>query len=690
MSLTASEFIFALCVEEAARKRTLESVVDLSLPLSPLALEQLLTSPQLRAQLMDRIAGKEKCAELPVDRLPFIGRAKLLSEARQQLLQGKRLLTLVGPHGSGKSRAARELLREASASGISTWHLACSQIESSDELAHEVALLLGDRDREHAYGQVMLDAVAPALRPGLKHILSQYPHLKFLITAHQAMRITGEAIVRVGYLSHSTAGDLLGAAAGDPAARSFLRVAPRLARLPLALVLAGTILGSEASAASPWLFPKEELIQKLTSQESIVMEAIGRLDNSALARLVCISTLQGPFHRADAEEVVREFGEADAHVEPFVGLSLVENAGAADTFVLHDEVKARVQEVVSRRGFSKWLAAAADAHGRVFARRAQDVADAMSSGHWSRGMSLLSQSRANCRAALRHFGSERHFDGVKRIATAMSRGLFEAGYISDFREFARLGMEAALSTSDRRAELELLGLSGALAGRFSDEESATNLWERRLSIALEEGDLPTASDALEDLAHQAFCLGDFLRAEGLANRSLQLSSTSGHLGHTATALAILARVQHALGNDEDVEHLVGQIRGLIPQCEDKALLPFIWYCFGQLLLDLGRNGEAEDALRSLLVLGLEGERVVGIGWALRKLGPLHEARHDTAGAARCYVASCAVHNEYATRHLDAARAALREFEDRHGLGVFDLISQAQEQPWRNLVRELLG
>lgn len=688
--MTQSEVQFLLAVQQASRARLLRQKIDLSFPLSPLALEQLIESAELRSQLMDRVLSREQKLAIPTDRIPLIGRSKLMGDVQAHLHAGQHLVTLVGLAGSGKSRIAREILRHAQREGRSTWFLNCSHIEDPDSLAREFGMATRHRSAEHTYGIAVLDGLGPDLRKDLGKLLRSYPNLQFLVTSRAALRLGGEMPVRVGYLSHSASGDLLGAAAQDPAARSMLRVAPRMARLPLALILAGSLLSASSNASTPWLFPDEQLIQKLGSQETIVMEAIRRLDDSALGHLICLSTFQGPFGRSEAEEIVLEFGQTDTRIEPLVSLSLVDQASSEGSYVLHDEVKRRVQEVAQARGVGAWLARAADAHALVFARLAASVAGAMGEGNWASGMAMLSSHRANYRAALRHLEELRQFEPLKQISSALSRGLFEAGYVGDFREFARLGMEAAISTRDERVELELLGLQGALAGRYDDEEAAKNLWARRLAIAERAGDLVTASDALEDLAHQAYCTGEHHEAQRLARESLRLCELSGHLGHRATALCILGRSSRALGEEDQVAEVLESLEGLIPKCEDKALLPFIRYSQAGLYIDLGDLASAEESLRALLRLALEGDRVVGLGWGLRNVAELFEGRGDTLRAAQCFAAASNVHNEYATRHAEKARAALEAFEDRHGLEVAHVIHDALARPWRELVEELLG
>ena len=688
MDFKASEILFALCAGNVARASRSKPELDFAMPLSEDALEQLIESPSLRAQLLDHITCKDIGAELRADTLPFVGRQKLLKRAHQYLRSGTKLLTFSGPRGCGKSRAAREILRELRSFGRCTWHLPCAQIESSEDLVQEVAFLLGDRECESAFGVILLDSVTSDLRTGIAHLLSKYTHLQIIVTTRHSMRIPDEAVLRVGILSYAAARDLLGLAAGELGKTTLPKIGPGFARLPLALILAGSMFGSDAMGAVKPSLRAENVSSALSTQESVVIEALSRLDGTALACLVCLSTLCGPFRIEDAKELVREFGQEDVILQPLINLALVDVAGL-EVYEIHDEVRAGVETLVSQLGKESWIAKAADAHARIFLQRATLVSDALKRGDWNLGMSLLLQHKANCRSALRYLAGKQQFDGVSSIAACMCRGLFEAGFVKDFSEFSRKGLDAAIFTRNRNAELELLGLTGAFASRNSDDILARETWERRLSTAIECGDMLTASDSLEDLAHLAFCDGDLAEAERLANRSLSICRTSHHVGHQATSLAILARVHHAQGLSANVAESIDKIEQLIPNCEDKMLLPFIHFSLSSILLELGRTMEAELSLREHLRLSHEGNRAISMGWSLRMLGKIYEQEGDLARAAKCFVASCKVHNEFATKHRETSRMTLHEFENRHAFVVANYIQEEQTTSWMALVEELL-
>ncbi|MCC7111856.1 MAG: tetratricopeptide repeat protein [Deltaproteobacteria bacterium] len=92
------------------------------------------------------MARKLARTNLPVERGAFVGRAKLLEEIGRHLDEGKRLLTLTGPEGIGKTRLALraagvELARYGAQGGV--WLVDVRGAESALGVVHAMLLALG-------------------------------------------------------------------------------------------------------------------------------------------------------------------------------------------------------------------------------------------------------------------------------------------------------------------------------------------------------------------------------------------------------------------------------------------------------------------------------------------------------------------------------------------------------------------
>ncbi len=154
---------------------------------------------------------------LPVQVSTFVGRHKELSDVRR-LLKETRLLTLLGPGGTGKTRlmleAAEEVI-EAFADGV--WLVELAQLTDPDLIAERVAAALTVQEQP---GRAMLDSLVDFLRrkelllllDNVEHLVRQCADLaenllnrcaglKILVTGREALFIAGEVTLQVPSLS---------------------------------------------------------------------------------------------------------------------------------------------------------------------------------------------------------------------------------------------------------------------------------------------------------------------------------------------------------------------------------------------------------------------------------------------------------------------------------------------------------
>ncbi|MBL8048253.1 MAG: ATP-binding protein [Chthonomonas sp.] len=625
-------------------------------------------SPEDRRRWLARMLAQRTVGRIPTDNLPCFGRAKPIAQAVDLLRGGASVVTLVGEGGAGKSRVARDVARQLDREGWPVFWVDATWALDFRDLQASILATVGAADN----GIILLDDVKPSDSPGLAALLNTMPGMQLLCTAKAKLGI-GEREIRVGSLTQAASRELF--ARMNPG----VRLPSRVARVPLALLL---LAAAGASSASLTLPPATSAAP--ISKEQIIMSSISLLDQPNFLKLLSLCTLAGPFNEAIGREVVQASGTSDTNIQPLVDLAFLQ-VRDANAYIIHDDVKEQVWQAARDRRLDAAVEQARDGHATVFVNRARSIGDALRTGAWVEAMQNMLADRINCREALRHTWVSRQFDAVKTVAQSLSRPLFEAGYLADFREFASHGLEASMATADTPAELEMLGLQGALAGREADEETATNLWTRRLSLAREQGDWVTAMDALGDLAHQAFGQNDDPAALEFANQGLELVSRTPHASHEATLRSIRCRIFARQNQTDDLSAELSQMQDLLPTVTERALRPFVLYSMALLYIELAQPQPAEALIRALIGEASEGQRVIGLGWALRNLGQLSEADGNLALATRCFVAASKVFNEYETAHKKVARAALQGFEDRHGLNVADEILAASELDWPELI-----
>lgn len=176
---------------------------------------------QLRAKIQNDLERTTRRAlqltNLPLLETSFVGRAHELQELRALLhprgsenKRPKRLITLVGPGGGGKTRLARELaasVLKQYRDGV--WWVELDALEKErGDVAQAVAQVLGVR---HETERPLLDTLAAYLRDkkmllvldNCEHVLptsgvvcakllSTCPHIQILATSREALRVTGE------------------------------------------------------------------------------------------------------------------------------------------------------------------------------------------------------------------------------------------------------------------------------------------------------------------------------------------------------------------------------------------------------------------------------------------------------------------------------------------------------------------
>src|SRR5579859_4384944 len=154
---------------------------------------------------------------LPAPLTPFIGRARQKEEL-VGLLGGRRLLTLVGPGGCGKTRLGIEVVREWVAKlEVKAAFVDLSAIGDSKAVTSDVARQMGvqTKPRESVHAALigalnqdprllLLDNCEPVLdacRELLSLLLEGCPELKVVATSREPLRLAGELVWRLSPLA---------------------------------------------------------------------------------------------------------------------------------------------------------------------------------------------------------------------------------------------------------------------------------------------------------------------------------------------------------------------------------------------------------------------------------------------------------------------------------------------------------
>jgi predicted ATPase len=135
---------------------------------------------------------------LPVQTTPLVGRDRELAEAAA-LLRQQRVLTVVGPPGTGKTRLALQLAADAADDFEHVWWVALQDVHDPDLVEPTIAHVVGARTDLTGFlrdrrALLLLDNVEQVLgcAPRLAELVSASSNLKLLATSREPLRLTLE------------------------------------------------------------------------------------------------------------------------------------------------------------------------------------------------------------------------------------------------------------------------------------------------------------------------------------------------------------------------------------------------------------------------------------------------------------------------------------------------------------------
>ena len=637
---------------------------------------------------------------LPVQATPLIGRERELTEAGA-LLRERRLVTVVGPPGAGKTRLALQLAAEAADEFDNVWWVGLQEIHDVELVEPTIAQTVGTkgdlagylRDR-HAL--LLLDNVEQLLdyAPRLAELLAASSGLTLLTTSREPLRLTLEQQYPVPPLPEDDAVSLFRerARAVRPdfvANGAVAEICRRLDGLPLAIELAAALVR---------LLPADELLARLEQRMALLTggardlperqktlratiewsyELLDRQEKELMARL---SVFAGGWS-LDAAEAV-----CDAELQTLASLvdkNLVrEREGRFSMletireFGLERLAEQDPREEAPRRHSAYFLAAAEGRAGEEFVDLPRDSVD------W------FAAEQDNLRAAFDWFNDQPDPEPELRLAISCGRFWFHYGYWTE----ARRRLEAALSrAADAQADAELRVRATLrasvlswhqgdyVAGKTLVEEARALHTQHKLpgylpgsiSLAVSEWKLGNRERAME---HFESALSE-ARTEG---DDIALAITLNNLGNSALSERDFVSARPYIEEAAALHRRLGQQRRLGNDLVD----------LGFIALAENRGDAAETALRESLSLVRTERSMDGLLWAVEGLAALSLDRGDAAQAVRLLAATTRpraeigiapayypIGEEIRERTLQAAREQLGEvafgaaWEEGEGLSL---------------------
>jgi predicted ATPase len=540
---------------------------------------------------------------LPRPASSFVGREREVAEVVALLRRdGARLVTLIGPGGSGKTRlsieAAAELVGDHMAG---TFWVELAPLRDSTLVTGEIAKTLGASDgladhigvREMLLVLDNLEQVIDAA-PELASLVEVCPNLRILVTSRERLRVRGEVEYPVRPLAEPDAVQLFLARSGlDQADDAVYELCRALDNLPLAIELAA----ARTSALSP-----VQILGRLSRRLDLLK---GGRDADPRQRTLRSAIEWSHDLLGDAEQ--RLF----ARLAVFVGgctLETAEQVAGAELDTLqslvdksllrHTDDRFRMLETIREFALER-LEASGEAddirqrHSEHFLELSEEAEPHLiREYHYRVGPWIVRVESEfdNLRAALDVFEAAGNGDGVIRMAGALS-------WVWDQRQPAegRRRLEWALTADRRPTAARARALTGlaALAVLMGDLATAKARAEEGLALHRQLGDPGRIADAVHILGRVTAEGGDMLGARTLFEESIRLARQAGDENYAMWATRSFAWTYHAL---EDLERARALHEENLRRAREMGNRPVEATTLGSLGTIAIDEGRASDAL----------------------------------------------------------------------------------------------
>jgi predicted ATPase len=625
---------------------------------------------------------------LPAPTSALIGRA-VEQQAIERLLQDKRLVTITGMGGIGKTRLALAIawdLLPRCPGGA--WLV---QLADPAELVEVDQAVLAALELREERGRPPRETIRAALRPrpallvldNCEHQLHacaelagflrrECPDLRILATSLQRLNLIGEQRYPLEPLAAAGAIDLFVERARQALPDFVLSAEQKPLAESICQVLEGIPLAVELAAARVEELSLEEILNALQERMPLLEDGpadapgrhrtmrasldwswqlLGAAEQQLLRRL---SVFAGGWTQEAAAAICSDGAATAQEVRDRLGLlirkSLVfrskqEDEGSSGRYRMLETVRAYAAERLAEAGEEAELTARHLAHYLALAEAAHNAPRGEQAGWRAR----LDAEHANLGAALDR-GSKSSPELAARLALALNDFWGKRWQLTE----AKRWMEGVLEKGDAVSpafRVRLLVNLGQLARLLGDTNAAAGHYTAALALAQATSDRQREADALRGLGHVARLRGEYEQAAQRFTQALALSrGESDHQGE-ANAQRGLGEVARQSGEHEQAAQHFTQALALFkqegdPQGEANTLLDL-----GELARLHGERQQAGEYYEAARKLYQDAGNRLSEGharWGLGEIARLHGA------------------HEEAREHYEAALVLYREVGHRLG------------------------
>jgi predicted ATPase/DNA-binding SARP family transcriptional activator len=601
---------------------------------------------------------------LPVPATPLIGRERELAELTA-LADSRRLITLTGTGGTGKSRLGMALaasLADRYPDGV--WWVPLAMVSEARLVPAAIAAALGDIADLPMYlrGRTLLlvldnfEHVIEAAR-AVSELLSGAPGCGVIVTSRERLGVAAEQEYPVAPLSPHSAVELFIARARqvdpdyEPGAE-IDAICERLDRLPLALELAATrvklLSGQQLLTRLEQRLPllaggRRDLPKRHGTLRATIAWSYDLLSEPEQLLFTRLAVFVGSFELEAAEQICG--ADLDA-MRSLIDKSLVRHSDNGRLSLLQttreyalEQFDAREEQDDIRARHARWYFALGVADG-----------DGLREG--SDDQIRLRQDAANGGLALA-WGLDHDIAAALPLADALFTPWLGAGRLRELERWYELALADPSSLSPEGRAKALAGLGNALVFLERPEQARAALIEA-LTLHREAGDEPGETRVLLRLGAAEFIAGAPASALAWAEQALPIYERLDDALGIASTLHRMAEAVRDLGDFERSAALFTrslEIRRTHGLGSGAATV----HSLGDLFLDAGDMPTAERSYREALTLGLqEGDVRLG-AYCLAGLACVAARNKDATAAGRLWTLAERLEHEIGFRMVDAER-----------------------------------